>query len=366
MIDRRLFLAGAVAGCFTPGSHGRAAETASLGHRAGTKGLDFGYMLNDAAIAPQSPVGAIVARDASMVVPENAMKWSRTVDAAGSPFYDQADRYVDFARTHGLTIRGHTAFWYRSIPAMAESALQGPEWRATLLARVQSIVGHYRGRVAEWDVVNEAIEPRDGQAGGLRIAPFGRPMDTGYIADCFFAAREADPAAHLFYNDYGIENADAASDTKRAAVLGLLAELQRRGAPVDALGMQSHLGVTWRIDHGKLRAFLRDVAAMGLRIRITEMDFRDSDAPGNIAARDALTAGYARAFLDTCLDEAAVKGVMCWGVHDDQSWMQGDAHMKRADGEPLRPLPYDAQLQPKPLWSAIGAAFDAAPVRSHW
>ena len=75
----------------------------------------------------------------------------------------------------------------------------------------------------------------------------------------------------------------------------------------------------------------------------------------------AEVAALGRAFLDLTLDFKQVNVLMCWGLVDSYSWLQG--RTPRADGAPKRPTPYDAQLQPKPLRAAIASALRGAKKR---
>jgi endo-1,4-beta-xylanase len=64
--------------------------------------------------------------------------------------------------------------------------------------------------------------------------------------------------------------------------------------------------------------------------------------------------------LQQVVRHPAVVGVTTWGVTDRWTWLKDWA--PRADGTPVRPLPFDAALQRKPAWGALAAAFDARAV----
>jgi endo-1,4-beta-xylanase len=87
----------------------------------------------------------------------------------------------------------------------------------------------------------------------------------------------------------------------------------------------------------------------------------DTPLPADFAERDALVADLGRAFLDVTLDFRELHTVMCWGLVDSRSWLQG--RTPRADKLPKRPNPFDADYQPKKLREAIATAFRAAPGR---
>jgi endo-1,4-beta-xylanase len=151
-------------------------------------------------------------------------------------------------------------------------------------------------------------------------------------------------------------------EAKRTAVLKLLERLKSKGTPVHAFGMQSHLlGHETRFNPQKLRDFFRNVASLGLKIMITEMDVADKSLPLDIQVRDRIVAGVYEDYLSVALDEKAVIAVITWGLSDKYSWL--NEFQPRPDRKPVRPLPLDAQMQPKLAWNAIARAFDHAPKR---
>ena len=172
----------------------------------------------------------------------------------------------------------------------------------------------------------------------------------------------------MVYNDYMGWRAD--EGVHRDAVLRLLEQMRKRGTPVDALGIQSHLGSKFSdtptglgsLDEPAFRRFLDQVTGMGLDLLVTEMYVHDNPLPGAIGPRDAQVAAHAKAYLDLMLSYPQTKTVMCWGLSDRYSWLSG--MRLRPDGMAKRPCPFDADFRPKPFRDAIAAAFAAAPDRS--
>ena len=184
----------------------------------------------------------------------------------------------------------------------------------------------------------------------------------------FRLAREHAPHAELVYNDYMSWGDGYVKH--RAGVLKLLAEFRKRGTPVQALGLQSHIGST---EDGKepesgdahvreWRRFLDEVTAMGYDLLITEFDVHDEHFPADFAARDAAVASLARTYLDLTLSYPRLRTLMTWGFADPASWLQD--RFPRKDGLPKRCLPYDAKLQPKALRTAIADSIRAMPIRT--
>jgi endo-1,4-beta-xylanase len=126
--------------------------------------------------------------------------------------------------------------------------------------------------------------------------------------------------------------------------------------------LQAHLDAAeTRLDQRVLSRFIADIAAMGLKVVVTELDIRDDRLPADIAVRDRAVADHARAWLDAVLPNPAVLGVLTWGLSDRRSWL--NQKFPRKDGLKQRPLPLDADLRRTPLWYAIAAALDSVPPR---
>ena len=176
----------------------------------------------------------------------------------------------------------------------------------------------------------------------------------------FHAARAQAPRAQLVYNDY--MSWEAGHEAHQAGVLRLLAGFKARGVPVDALGVQSHIGSgnaddsvgfdTAREDNW--RRFLDEVVAMGYDLVITEFDVHDKNLPADVATRDAAVAELGGRYLDLMLSYPQLGDVMCWGLCDRYSWLQNI--WPRADGLAKRPTPYDDAYRAKPLRGAIASA----------
>jgi endo-1,4-beta-xylanase len=202
----------------------------------------------------------------------------------------------------------------------------------------------------------------------MRQTVFTKYLGDQVIDIAFRTAREAMPRCQLVYNDYmswGPRN-----ETHRAGVLRLLERLKKNGVPVDALGVQSHIGpgateVTTAFDaedQKSWRGFLDAATGMGLDLVITEFDVGDQTMPTDVAIRDGEIAKLSRDYLDLMLSYRQLRYVMSWGLVDKYSWLR--ERWLRADGLPKRPLPYDDDYRPKPLREAIADAFRTAPERA--
>jgi endo-1,4-beta-xylanase len=340
----------------------------SLDALARAKGLRFGTAVgrgseNDPAYRQ------LVARECGIIVPENELKLYALKPAPGDIAFAEADKLAALARTNGQLFRGHTLLWNRTefIPKWLQDQGLGPRPEQSFTDYVRAVAGRYRDVVQSWDVVNETINPA---TGAMHDTLFTRALGPDVVELAFRAAREAAPKARLAYNDYmGWGDGDA---KHRAGVLKLLERLKARNVPIDALGIQGHIGhsdggdvVTFSAaDQRDWRRFLDEARGMGLDLLITEFDVNDTVLPADPAKRDAQMAALARDYLDLMLDYRETKQVLAWGLGDRYSWLRG--RWPRPDGLVKRPTLYDDALSPKPLREAVAAAFRAAPERAAW
>lgn len=339
---------------------------ATLKERAAAKGLIYGsaailnhFSLNEKLVAR-------FAQECRILAPEWELKWAagdKLLRPSPTEFdFSAGDSMVEFAQTHHQLLQGHALVWHLSLPDWFEDTVNGQNAEQFLVNHIETVAGRYAGKMHSWDVVNEAIELNDGRKDGLRKSPWLEFMGPDYIDFAFRVTAAADPQAMLVYNDYGLEYDIASDEAKRTAVLKLLERLKSQGTPVHALGIQAHLlGHETRFNPQKFRRFLADVASLDLKILITELDVSDQDLPADLLVRDRIVASAYEDYLSVVLNEPAVIAVITWGLSDRYSWLAEFA--PRSDGQPVRPLPLDANLNRKLAWNAIARAFDQAPKR---
>jgi endo-1,4-beta-xylanase len=331
------------------------------------KGILYGTCISTGQIAAEDDFTALALRECDCIVPENEMKWWSMSDHPDGENFSVPDRIVDFAAEHHLAIRGHNLLWYYSVPDWFKALPDGRSAEAAILRRITNMVSRYRDRVFCWDVVNEPIYVEHGRDDNLRATVFVEKIGPQYLDLAYHAAHAAAPHATLVLNEYDLEYDTPQQDAKRAAVLKLLERMKAAGTPVHALGIQAHLVAShFRFSPLKLRRFMAEAAAMDLRIEITELDSTDEFAPASIPERDREVADEYRRFLDSALEEPAVKVLVTWGLSDRHSWIvRGEVGPQalRKDGLPSRPLPFDTALVPKPAWVAMTEALQNAPAR---
>jgi endo-1,4-beta-xylanase len=345
----------------------------SLDELARAKGLRFGTALGARSVA-NTTLTALIKSQCGVIVPENELKMPSLQPTPGTFRFDAAESLLAFAETNHLLTRGHCLLWHhpRWVPAWLNTydfGADAAKSAADLLAtHIRNTTRHFGKRIASWDVINEAV---DNVTGEMRPTPLSRAMGSAEaVLDlAFHAAREHLPETELVYNDY--MGWETAGGPHRDGVLRLLEHFRRANVPVDALGIQAHLGSGNQDnnaarpfdgrDERAWRKFLDEVTGMGYQLLITELDVHDATVPGDIATRDREVAALGRAFLDLTLDYRQVNVLVCWGLTDNHTWLQG--RTPRSDGMPKRPTPYDVEYRAKPLREAIAAALRAAPMR---
>ena len=325
----------------TTSTQGSAASgDSSLGELATRRKLLFGAAVSTDPLRDEPKYRNTLAREFNAVTPENAMKWDTIHPEQDRYDFEPADEIVEFAQEHDMAVRGHTLVWYRQVPDwVAEREWTRAELEDVLRDHIRTVVGRYRGKVAQWDVVNEAVDDH----GELRDTVWLRGIGPEYIDLAFRWAHEADPDAELFYNDYDIEHPTEKSDAVEALVSGL----QSRGAPIDGVGIQGHELTVRAATPAMLAAALSRYTQHDLDVAFTEVDV-GIFLPAKEKNLEEQAAVY-RDMLDACLAVPRCTAFVTWGFTDEHSWIPteipgfGDA------------LPFDTGYRPKPALAALRA-----------
>lgn len=380
-LSRREALAGGAAlvatGVAARPAEARKAAAGSLDALARTSGRRFGSAVGwsrlgaDRGSFANPAYASILERECTLLVAENELKWQWTRPAPDKFDFGQFDAIAAYATRKGFDLRGHTLFWTPTkwYPKWLAQTHFGSAAEAEELLRthVRTVCRRYGKRIYSYDVVNEAVQP---ETGAIRDTNLTRALGGQAFLDLMFhTARAEAPHAELVYNDYMSWERNVEDETHMRGVLKLLEGFRKRGTPVDALGVQSHIRLLEarpvadivRAAEGPWRRFLDEVVGMGYRLVITEFDVNDRMAPKDIGLRDRMVADYARAYLDLMLDYPQLRDVVAWGMVDRYSWLEG--FDPRVDNTPKRGTPYDARFHAKPLRAAIAGAFSRAGPR---
>jgi endo-1,4-beta-xylanase len=373
-LTRRGALAGGMAALASSQLHAQARRPPSLDTLARKSGRRFGSAVSwsppgaDRGSFANPAYARILERECGLLVPENELKWQWTRPSPDKFDFRAMDAIADYATRHNFKLRGHTLFW---TPAkwypkwLAEMQFKsGAEAERLLGEHVRTVCRRYGQRIYSYDVVNEAVEP---ETGAIRDTNVTRALGGEGFLDLMFRTAHAEaPHAELVYNDYMSWERGTEDETHIRGALKLLEGFRKRGTPVDAFGIQSHIRLLKkasvadivRESEGPWRRFLDEVVGMGYKLLITEFDVNDRMAPAAIGPRDHMVADYAKAYLDLMLSYPQLRDVLGWGMVDRYSWLNG--FDPRTDKTRKRGTPYDVNFRPKPLRQAIAAAFSEA------
>jgi endo-1,4-beta-xylanase len=334
----------------------------SLKAHAQRHGLLAGAAVDVRLLNSDEIYARVLSEQYSVVVAEGAMKWKALRPAPDKYSFADGDSLVAFAERNNIQVRGHNFVWHEALPDWFRSSVTKDNAKQYLVDHIMTVGKHYKGKIQSWDVVNEAVLPKDGRSDGLRKSPWMDLLGPDYIDIAFRTARQADPHALLTYNEYGVEYDNDEDEQRRAVTLKLLRRMKAANVPLDAVGIQSHIKAGQPSTFGNgLRNFMASVREMGLEIYITELDVNEDDLPyDDVARRDDAIAEVYRQYLSEVLAERAVKAVLTWGISDSHTWLNnGPTHKKKQPNRPQRSLPFDNDYRPTQSFFAIRDSFDA-------
>jgi endo-1,4-beta-xylanase len=365
-IDRRDFLkklgALGVAG-WTPPRSTLQTATASLKQLAAEKGLLFGSCLALKYCVQSATYRQLFLDQCNIATPELHMKWNSLSSQPGVYDFANADKFVAFCASNRIKVRGHTLVWHDALPAWVGPQLTAETGQEMMTGHIRKVAGHFAGQLYSWDVVNEVLDPGSHRPDGLRDSPWLQNCGVNYIEQAFRATAAADPKALLIWNENYLEVSNGFGWAKRTAMLALLDGMLARGVPIHGIGIEAHLRGDQAavLGEASYETFLGELARRGMKIFITELDVQDVALPADAAARDQAVADIYSRFLSASLRQPAVKGIVTWGLADCFTWIA--AYRPRHDGLPVRPLPFDANCQPKAAYYAIAQTLQSAPRR---
>src|SRR4051812_21403153 len=334
------------------------AEAATtLGAAAAQSGRYFGTAiaagrLNDSAYT------SLAAREFNMVTAENEMKPDATEPNQNQFNFSSGDQIYNWATSHGMKVRGHTLAWHGQQPGWMQR-LNGTALRTAMTNHITGVMTHYKGKLAAWDVVNEAFN-EDGSRRQSNLQGTGND----WIEVAFRTARAADPSVKLCYNDYNIENWSYA---KTQGVYRMIQDFKSRGVPIDCVGLQTHFTGGSSLP-GNFQTTLSSLAALGVDVALTEVDVTNASTSQYAGLTQACVnvprcVGGARPGVDpptappsqyaglpqACVNVPRCVGITVGGVRDSDSWRSSES-----------PLLFDGGGNKKPAYTSVLNALNAA------
>ncbi len=279
----------------------------------------------------------------NIVTPENNMKPQETHPSENVYEFRAPDALVRWCESNHIKVWGHNLAWHTQTAPWFFQGINGqPVTRELAMERlsnhIHTVVGHFKGQLVGWDVVNEAInDGYNGEPDNLRNDSWYSIIGSNYLTMAFKWAHEADPNAQLYYNDYNIEQGAVKNRGKHAASMSLLKRMIKDGAPINGVGIQGH----WHLDTdlADVEKAIKDYESLGLKISISELDVT---ATGGNSGAFTVGAGGALTERQTTQLRDAID----------------DAHAK------LAPLQDKLNAAEKDVVAAVLAKSDDATVRS--
>ena len=291
------------------------------------------------------------AKQFNMMVAENEMKMDALQPSQGQFSYGAADGLVSLAQTNTMAIRGHCLVWHTQQPTWLSSDGKKNDkgWTRQqaldiMKNHITKVMQHFKGKVTEWDVVNECLDDDQSiirtKPEGYKLRPTVWQLAIGddYIDSAFVYARRAVPTAELYLNDYDVEMQGKA---KAVAFYNLVKHLQDRQIPLDGVGLQCHFSVG-DVDSVKLEQTIRRFGEANLKCIITELDMGISSTSAKDLEEQARN--Y-RVITDIVLNNDNCPNLVIWGIKDNDSWRSAS-----------NPLLYTSGLGKKKAWYAVRSA----------
>jgi endo-1,4-beta-xylanase len=310
-------------------------------------------------------------RESSWVTFENELKNDNVVQADGSYNFTTADAFYQKCNAAGLQVYGHTLVWHSqqragvynaAVQAVgSDSVRRAVAVDSAMRRHIQTVVGHYKGKIKAWDVINEPFI----ESGLLRnnsntpstagIFVWQQYLGESYAEKAFRYAHDADPAAELYMNDYNLESSGA----KLTGFVNLAKKLKAAGVPITGVGTQMH--VRYTSPQKGIDQMFQELAATGLKVRISELDihvnvndqagYKINDNAASIQAD--LCRNIVASYLKN-VPAAQRGGIFIWGVNDTYNWLNTSS---RPDAATL----FDASFKKKPAFYSMLLALQGKP-----
>lgn len=304
---------------------------------------------------------AAAGRDFNSMTPANALKWGNLLEGGKLGKYDfrAADELVDLGLAKQTRVRGHALVWGRfagqGYPADLEQVLKAAADPKRALEQISSehiatVLRHFHGRIAQWDIVNEPLDLRKPE---WDDSVFYRTLGPEFVAQSFRLAHAADPSLELVLN----EQLQSYDDEHAQLFFDVVRQLRDSGVPIHGVGLQSH--VMMEVPSvATIESYLRRFTELGLFVEITELDARlrlFSDSPDPYAAQGR----FFQEITAACLRVPRCRGITVWGISDRFSWF--DSFPPFQWMKPNEPLLFDHDGRRKPAYTGVVEALQQAP-----
>ncbi|MBP5198417.1 MAG: endo-1,4-beta-xylanase [Lachnospiraceae bacterium] len=246
---------------------------------------------------------------------ENALKHYYITDPTRQGLVDE---WLDYFDSKDMDVRGHVLIYgddsrlrnvdmggvstdmpekdlFVSGTAEGNNALM--EWSVN---HIRTYMEKYKGRIYNWDVVNENMTSHDWANRLSALAKSDADYGFDTVAEWFSVAGETDPDVKLTYNDYGILSRDKGHQDYHYELCKYLTE----NSPITTIGIQGHVSLISPIE---IINILDRFSELGKEIEITEFTYEDDDLE--------FQARFTKDFMIAVFSEEAVTSITTWGFY---------------------------------------------------
>ncbi len=293
------------------------------------------------------------------------LKWSWP--GKGQYAWDFMDREVEFATQHGWRVRAYLGWGSpEAVPDwLLNSDYTRDEYITILEDYMKAVIGHFKGRVQEWVIANEATARILCNDDGFYDFWY-RKIGPEYIKLEFQTARETDPDAILIFNDGDNHSANYPPpyDCRNATIKKMQDTVSELNAGpiklIDGIGMEMHLlgpGDAVRHDKQAMIQIMQSFSKLGVRVYITEMDVDLNFLQSKYPTQDErwnYQAGIYRDMVEACLELGACDSFSTMDVSDSMSAITTSCTACPNKPEPYGdPVLFDDNFLPKPAYFAV-------------
>ena len=292
----------------------------------------------------------------NVVVAENEMKFDATEPKENEFNYTKGDKMIAYAQANNIRVRGHALAWHSQVPGWVNDYKgQKEKLLKVLKNHIDSVVGHWKGKVAEWDVVNEAVNDEYNAGWRSQGSVWYEGIGAEFLDSAFVWTHAIDPDAELCYNDYSLEWG-MRENSKASFVVEQVKRWKKNGIPITCVGTQTHIEIAHETTPQNVRDFAKALAELDITLNITELDIGfPKGSAGSLGAADYAKQGHLyRQFMDVFLEEPNMGEFVIWGLTDAHSWL--DEQQGKTEG-----LLYDKQYKPKPAFDSIMVSLKSHP-----
>ncbi len=303
--------------------------------------IDKSYLENNASYREK------VIKHFDRITMENAWLWYKVHPEKNVYNWEEFDYLVSFAEQYNKDIIGHSLVYHDYLPQwVIDFNGTKSDWEEILKNHIQTLIGRYKGRIKTWIVVNEAFN----SDGTLRTSVWLEHIGPQYIELAFKWAREADPTAKLFYNDFDLE----LNQTKLKAVLRTMKDLKMNGTPIDGIGTQLHIHKEFP-EVFEIYRMAKQIEDEGWLVYFSEIDISlnllgktNIPTTHDLMQQKYLVKEIVKAFREIKPEQQY--GISFWNVGDGDSWIRYTFH--RID----YPCMFDDNYEPKPMFCGVKEA----------